>query len=131
MGVGLVPAPPYVLTSLRRGAVGFGRAFRPAIKPLAYGAAGVLAFRGVTSAVEAYGYARNPPAQKIPIDVDGQPGAESFGVFDTRTGRLVTFGLPPTSQGDDDRSDERIIKTVILAGVAIGGAVLVSVLLRK
>ena len=118
--------PPTTFTSLRRGAVGFGRAFRPAIKPLAYGAVGVFAFRGVEGAIAAYGRVQNPPLQGVKIDTDGDGIPESFVLADTRTGERATYGAPPTHTSDDNRSDERVTKTAI---VAVGGAIAAGLLL--
>ena len=126
---------PYWFTSLRRGAVGFGRFLRPAVRPAAYGAAGlgvgVLAFRGIEGAIDAYGRVRNPPFQTGTVDTDGQPGADSAWVADPRTGRVLVFGTPPTDKGDNERSEERMTKGALLAGVAIVGAVAAVLIFRK
>ena len=120
--------PPNFLTSLRRGTVGFGRALRPAVAPIAIGGATLLGLHGVTVALDSWGRVQNPPAQTgtipygTPNPNDGQGGQAGF-FFDPRTGRSFFFGDPPHEGSGPERSDERVTKTALIAGAAAIAAV--------
>ncbi len=120
--------PPNFLTSLRRGGVGFGRALRPAIGPLAIGGAALIGLHGVQLALDSYGRVQNPPAQTgtipygTPNPNDGQGGEAGY-FFDPRTGRSFFFGDPPTEGSGPERSDERVTKTALIAGAAAIAAI--------
>ena len=127
--------PPNFGTALRRGAVGFGRALRPAIGPLAVGGAALIGLHGVQLAVDSYGRLQNPPAQTgsipygTPTPNDGSGEAGYF--FDPRTGRTFFFGDPPTEGSGPERSEERVTKTALIAGAAAIAAVAFIVINTK
>ena len=120
--------PPTFLTSLRRGGVGFGRALRPAVGPIAIGGAALIGLHGVQLALDSYGKVQNPPAQTgtipygTPNPNDGQGGEAGF-FFDPRTGRSFFFGDPPNEGSGPERSDERVTKTALIAGAAAIAAI--------
>lgn len=134
----MVEVEPWWFTSLRRGAVGFGNALRPVVRPLGIGVA-------VTGSALAVGYATreiekgwvavkdadHPPLQVVTVDpTPGQPGDEVTALFDRLTGRQAIFGQAPTSQVGPERSHEReISQAIVTAGaIALGVAALVVVL---
>lgn len=127
--------PPNFLTSLRRGAVGFGRAFRPAVGPIAVGGAALIGLHGLSGALDSWGRVQNPLAQTgtipygSPTPNDGQGEAGYF--FDPRTGRSFFFGEPPNEGSGPERSDERVTKTALIAGAAVIAAVALIVLSRR
>lgn len=127
--------PPNFLTSLRRGSVGFGRAMRPAVGPIAVGGAALIGLHGIGLALDSYGRVQNPPAQTgtipygspTPTDKSGQAGF----FFDPRTGRTFFFGDPPHEGAGPERSEERVTKTALIAGAAIIAAIALIVLNKK
>jgi hypothetical protein len=122
---------PGFFTSLRRGAVGLGRAFRPAIPVLAYGGVALAAGYAGKQIIDAWGREQNPPAETgtipftNPADLtpgtpkpnDGSMQQEGY-FFDPRTGRTFFFGAPAQQGAGPDRSTERVDKTLIIAGAA-------------
>jgi F0F1-type ATP synthase membrane subunit c/vacuolar-type H+-ATPase subunit K len=121
---------PAFFTSLRRGAVGFARGFRPAVPVLAYGGVALAAGYAGKEVLDAWARKDNPPAQvgtipyTNPHDItpgtpepnDGMRQAGYF--FDPRTGRTFFFGDAPHEGSGPERSEERVDKTLILAGAA-------------
>lgn len=118
---------------LRRGGAALLTHLRPAVKPLSYGAAGLLVFKGAEGTINAWGAKENPPAQtgEIPYtDPSGKPKVAGWW-FDPHTGQSFFFGEPPQPGSDPRRSEERETKTLYWAGAAALVAVGIFAVMRS
>jgi hypothetical protein len=118
--------PPGLLQRFGRRLGTAGGLVRPAV-PIALGTGAVALGGGyVIRQATAYRRASTPDLQTGGIDLDGQPGYESYFTFDPRTGRTLVFGQGPTNTVGPERSQERQTNTTLLVVGAVAAVGLIA-----
>lgn len=127
---------PAALPPVRPGLAGFGRGFmrfstgvgrtvRPAVVPLAALGGGALLVNQAGKAADNVGRAVNPPADKVPVDLNGDGVPESYLIMDRKTGLTNIFGQPPAKTQENDRQESQKLLILAAAGAAVAVAALV------